>query len=447
MTTALTTTARPPERHRRSRAGRDVLRSNGLLLLTLSAVVSRFVLLSAALVAIGMLMVAPGLSSSFRFSWVRAASVVVAGWLLYGLAIGSLPSPGAVGRWVDFFTTEGRAILPLLVLAAASSLSSRAVIERTLWRTIVLLVVSAGLALVLDVLGSSWVGGFRLFHGFTSGHHVPGFLYGLGIVYILIRRPFATSLLHFGSLAVLGAAVVSSGSRASLVGLGAVGAYLMLRRASTGTTKRVLAVAAACILVLVVSPRFRDTVTSFGSTRITSNAGELFRSRDNVDIAAVATSGAEANVLKRFGLFGEALDDFVASPFIGRGIYRFNDLDTVPVGVERIVNVDVAGERVHSDLQAHNMLLQLLSETGLVGTLAFVSVYWLVWRSARGRRLDPDAAQLMLVARAAIVFSFGVGLTSAALLTAGLGILASVLIGLGASYHRLPYTPRDVSVT
>lgn len=421
--------------------------SNGLVLLVASAVFSRFATTSAVLAGMGIVLVAPSLPAAARLPWVKAAIVVVAGWMMYGAAIGSLPSPSDVGSWSSFATSEGRAILPFVVLAGASALPSRRAVDVTLTRSIKLLVVSAAAALALDAAGSAAVGGVRLFHGFTSGHHVPGFLYGLGIVYILVRRPFAAGAVHWASLGVLLAAVVSSGSRASIVGLGAVALYWAARHTRVSLLERIVAVVAVGALLLAASPRFRDTLTSLGTSRILSSAQDLFESRDNVNVRSVAQSGAEANVLNRFGLYGEALDDFRASPFIGRGIYRFNDVDTQKTGVEGLIHVDVRGVRVHSDLQAHNMILQLLSETGLIGTLGFLGVWVLPWRWTRFREPDGDAAEYASLLKLTTVFSFAVGFTSAALLTAGLGVIAALLIGSCARACTLPYTAADAKRT
>ena len=399
-------------------------------------------------------------------------------WLIFGLLVGSLPSPmdpGAVFRWGS---TEGRSLLALFAIAVGASFrSERAVV--TMLRSIVFVI---SLSLVIGFVSHVFHVGpplyehrpRKLFHGLTSSHHVPGFL-GASVVLIVASLPRQFSLRTRLVAVLVGLVAVGwSASRTSLAALAValivLFAHLLSRRRLCLAIAAVVCVSAALVPVV---PRFRQTIEIVTRPEFASEVVSSFETGTMRNARRLSDSGVEANILLRFAMWGAEFDDVRRSPLLGLGRFRGDDVETQLFGRDGFVVVALDGERRHSHAQPHNMYLYLLGETGLTGLAVFSTPYvWAVSRSRqRTRRSDvgrakddpspeivdgpavspfglvhwvaprtdhgPNRDSWRALARAMLVFGLVAALTSAGLLTTGLGLVVNLAVfGAAGSCER-----------
>ena len=149
---------------------------------------------------------------------------------------------------------------------------------------------------------------------------------------------------------------------------------------------------------------------------------------------------ADANILIRFALWGQAMDQFESSPIVGIGRFRVNDRDLEFRGTEGLVWVATGGDRFHNDDEPHNQLLYLLAETGVVGLLAYATPFVFAWRWTRRR---PNGAagdeQWRMLSRVSLLYAVIVGLVSSGTMGTGLGLITAVLyFGAARAYALEP---------
>jgi O-antigen ligase len=106
-------------------------------------------------------------------------------------------------------------------------------------------------------------------------------------------------------------------------------------------------------------------------------------------------STVDANSLTRLIIWGAAWQVFLSSPWIGVGFGNFKEVygDLIP-GYARV-------------LDTHNLLLQLLSETGIVGLIAFVILITITLRVAKRKARSPNTTE-RIVAVGALAAIMGV---------------------------------------
>ncbi len=141
---------------------------------------------------------------------------------------------------------------------------------------------------------------------------------------------------------------------------------------------------------------------------------------------------AEYNVMSRYVLWGQAIEDFVESPLIGVGISRFDDsaavIATFPNEKEEYFavkavpdyweygpfRVNVGAEQAHTDQSAHNMYLQVLAEGGIVFLLLLATVIGSTVKrlqqiARRGDSLTPALAHGTVLGIYAVLVASGFG--------------------------------------
>ena len=199
----------------------------------------------------------------------------------------------------------------------------------------------------------------RKFTGFWQAHNTTGGVYALASVLALALlrdaplTPKMKQLLQVLFLVCLGGLLFSY-SRGSYLGF-LVGAAFILPLRKVGTTLR----AALLIGIPVV---LLGLMTSSVFNRIDSIADPDY--------------GTAAD---RFVIWGEALDDFAASPIIGIGYGRFNDDVTGWAGVKSLVWVGVRGVIQNNDAHAHNSYLHFMAEGGIIGLWLTLRIWWYAW--------------------------------------------------------------------
>ncbi|MEM1333565.1 MAG: O-antigen ligase family protein [Actinomycetota bacterium] len=363
-----------------------------------------------------------------------AAACLVGFWLLYGAVVGSLPSPGRPAEVLAFIQAEGRGLIPPVLFIAALGQPTAQSANRALDAILRVLAATAPLALLIGAATGLGFARNGLFHAFTSSHHVPGFIYGLGAAGRFVRRrPFDTRTRQIVILLML-AIVFLSGSRATLVGLLLVGAYLVFKdRNPALVLRRSIALAVCVTMLLAFSPRARNTAADFLAPDFFTKLGDAFEGEGT---GSDRLTSSTANVVKRFGLFGEAVALTLRSPVLGVGPFRFNDVEREYVGTEGLVAVAIDGQREFNDFQAHNMILHVSAETGLLGVALFLWPLGVVLRQTRTRRPTDESEVGRVLARVVLLFSVGVGVATAGLLTAGLGFVAYPILGLTVRASR-----------
>ena len=368
-------------------------------------------------------------------------TIFLASLVVSALVVDSLPNNDNLNAFLtklpEFVTGEGRvflAFLPLLLTAVCRPGDASIDFVVRLFRGV------AWVGLVMATVGQLpplrshlyAVGTDHLF-GLSSSHHVSGFLFGTtALILLTTHRGNRRSNLWLG-VAMMGA-VVLTGSRTTLVGIGITALVALVFRSSSSVSAawlRRFRIATVIGLALLIPLQTTLRVPILQPEVISSGIDNL--SQADPELGTGAYDPRTANSLKRFVLWGEGIGAFSSSPLVGVGAFRFNDQITRTWGEEGIVELGMEGRRDHSVSTAHNAYLQLLAEMGLVG-LGLLLAIWvgLLVRLNRNRKLTwlsdtqrSDAESAMLV----IIFALGTGLTSSSLFTPGLCMPVLLYIG------------------
>ncbi|WP_166657405.1 O-antigen ligase family protein [Ilumatobacter fluminis] len=427
-----------------------------LVVLVVAATISDADALSAFLVAVGLLVGAWPAWTMRRDRIVIVAGTIVATWLVYGLIVGSLPSPNSTGDVADWASTEGRVLVVVATIAIASAVTSIVDLRWT-GRSIVLAVTAAHvLAFVAFGAGSS-LPGFRvdlngLFMGLSSSHHVVGFV-AVGVLMIVLSCPswFVSWQQAVAGLVAL-ASIVAAGSRTSLLALLCGGAVIAWRRLDR--RRFVIAVVIVALLgaaLVASSARFRTTVDVMTRPEFPSEVWRSFTNGGTQGIRDMSDSAPEANILLRVALWGVAAEDFVDSPIVGIGVFRQNDDDLAFEGVRHVVFVATSGENRFGDDEPHNVLLFLGQEVGVLGVALYATPYMMAWRRTRRRDEGPDDGgvvgldEVRLLTRATIVMAFAGSMVSSGVLATGLGLVSNAMIFAAAAVVTAARRDREIT--
>jgi O-antigen ligase len=407
-------------------------------LLIVSAAFSAYDAPSVLAGAIGIVCAGPAAVSARRHPVTQAFFVLGVVWVVYGFAVGAMPSLGDRAAISDWVSTEGRALVVIGVGAAMCGLQRPATFTMLLRAVITIVASVSGLTAALYVAGVDAVRGGNLLHGFTTSHHVPGFLACAGMIMLIVRPGVVPNpLVRAVALAAMFGAAVLSGSRTSILAVMICAAVVVARRRSIRSL-----IAPALIGVVVVglalagSSRLRETVEIVTSAEFYSSAGESFSTGDSIRAIELSSSEAEANMLIRFSIWGRTVDQFVESPIIGIGRYRVNDEAPTSSGVKGVVYLVTDAERLHTDAQPHNQFLYLLAETGVLGLALGLLPFWRAWRLTAPLDGRPGERDRML-SRLGMLFGGLVGLVSAGMLGTGVGLIGMMMVFGGARAWEL----------
>lgn len=422
-----------------------------LVLLVAASACSGSEVVSAVLAGLGLIAGAPVVWRNRSATVVRLALAIVGVWLVYGLLVGSLPPPTrlrGVRRWA---TTEGRVLVVVATMAVASGIPDRVTLRR-LCRSVAALVTVIHLVALVPFLLKFGVPLFpirinRLYAGLTSSHHVPGFLSAVVIVVVLSCPGWFTAWQRRGVVAVALVTIVLSSSRSALLGLLLGGLLIAARRLDR---RRVLPAIVGVLLlgslVVASNARFRTTLDVVTRREFPSEVWTAFSDGPG-GLRGLSDSPAEANILIRIGLWGEAARGFADSPLIGIGAFRQNDPDREYRGIRHLVWLATDARRGFNDFEPHNVVLYLAHEFGLMGLALHGAPYVVAWRRCRVRpprrdgdedendvEGDDDVPQIALLGRATILVAFGISMVSSGILATGLGLASSsVIFGAAAA--------------
>lgn len=423
---------------------RRLIDSDRLLVLSsalfiVSAAFSAYDAVSVVAGAVGIACAGPAAVSAHRHPVARAFFALGVVWVVYGFAVGAMPSMGDRTALADWVSTEGRALVVIGVGAAMCGLQRSATFT-VLLRAVVAIVASvSGLTAALYVAGADVVRGGNLLHGFTTSHHVPGFLACAGMIVLIVRPGLVPNVgVRVVALASMFGAAVLSGSRTSILAVIICAAVVVARRRSVRTLIAPAAIGVVVVgLALAGSSRLRETVEIVTSADFYSSAAESFSTGNSTRAIELSSSEAEANMLIRFSIWGRTVDQFVESPIIGIGRYRVNDEVPTSSGVKGLVFVVTDAERrLHTDAQPHNQYLYLLAETGVLGFALGLLPFWRAWRLTEPADGQPGQRDRML-SRLGMLFGGLVGLVSAGMLGTGVGLIGMMMIFGGARSWEL----------
>lgn len=435
-------TARPP-----ARSAFVVLATRGTLLMLLWGI---FAIRMPALVAVG---IASGLlllgfrllttAALDRLSVLVAVNIVY--WLFSGFLCGAL-TPSTVLA-ASYYSNEGRIFVSYAVLVIAS----HCVVGRATLRLVVnqvALMAIAGVALYLLWAvarpGILSVGHARNFSGLLTSHTGSGTFFAELCIFLLIYAAHARSrlLLCVGAATLL--PVLGSASRQSLLGLAVVLAWYLYRRLSLRTfvVGLVLVTGVVVSMPYVAPHTFERTAGLFDSATLRAIAAQAHA-------ASTASwqpgqekelEGEDVNVLGRIVYWAHALGQFRDSPFIGAGFGRFNDFNVHYSGPAGLARVGTSGQINPATLQAHNSYLHVLAETGLVGLVLLLTVWWQLWRRStralRTFRDTPWIAGYFEALRGMIVFLMAGALFGHALAAPIDAVPVLTLLGTGVAFCR-----------
>lgn len=403
----------------------------------LAAVVSRSNLVAAASVGLGTVLAVQRCLAAGRMRWFGL--LVVANslyWIAYGLAIGSLPG---LSGWIPFITTEGRVLVALVPLVGLACARTGRAHVRVLERLFEVVAIVLGALLVAYWAGLPVVPRFQRgnFHGLTATHHAPAFIAGVVLIVLMATWPARRRWPRLVLVALLFAVVLASRSRAGLVGLGVAALFAALWRLEvTRLVRWVVVTAVAGLAVLTFVPRASQTVQ------------RLFDEDFQEQIQVVAgggerlpTSTLEANILRRVSNWTHARQLISSSPLIGIGPWRYDDELDSRVGIEGLAAPVVSGELVHSDGHTHNVYLQVMTETGLIGVMLmgalWVGMLVALWRAGRKRQHDRALEPWLLAGWCGIGFGLGVSLTDIGLINPALTFPLTLVLGTVLAFAEL----------
>jgi O-antigen ligase len=342
-----------------------------------------------AALAAGGLLTAAALVVRVRVS--RTALLVLAflGWsVLSGLVGGGLRPADLLD--MDFWRNDGRlfvAYVPLVLLGFhAPSLETLRLALRFM---ALVAAVSFTHFLVFLALG----GPGPRFEGFFTHHIGAGGFFGL----------FATAMVVVGAetgrrrYRWLGYAVfllmLVAGSRAALLaGAGTLGLWMVVNPLGRRSARTLLPAVAALVLTLPwLAP---DAVGRFTEYPLRELPLQMVQGAEDISWQDPAEDriygGPYWNAVWRVVFWRRGVELFARSPLVGVGFGRYNDSDFDTVGLEGLAAPASGGYVISSPLSAHNTVLHLLAETGLVGLVLFGLIWGRILLRTRPRPGDPD---------------------------------------------------------
>lgn len=260
-----------------------------------------------------------------------------------------------------------------------------------------------------------------LVHGFTSSHHVPGSLAAVGVLLAFDetrRSKPMRAMLVVPNLAIL----LLADSRAAVIGLAVALALPKLVALRGSRAWRYLGCVLIVLAAVVAMP---DQVRSVGDRL---GLGAAARVLTGAIDSSQRLDARTANVATRFDLFEDALHRFQRSPLVGTGPLTFdNDTQIRQVGPLVAVS-EPSTQPVHTDAQAHQLVLHLLAEGGLLGAMVMLAP-WTLFAKRLWKSMESQGA----VGARFMVFAAAAGVATLGPLTPGIGIPA-----LLASTRYLP---------
>ena len=321
--------------------------------------------------------------------------VYVDGFITFVAGMAFLAYVAATALWSPSLTMVRREMMMMLPLGTWSLLTAALVIAPERERVRRFLVLTALIGLVVTIHG--WFLRFTLGDfvfspewgriGFRAFYQVAGQMGGTTAVVLVAlameeRRSLRVRMLWLLAAAVCLTFTFMAGSRLAMVGM-LVGLALLVAtlplRVGRGQLEisRAHLVALAGLAVAVIGLAYVEYA------EIPLTTVERLRS-------AVSRLGDESGILARYdrpNYLRVAFQVWLSAPFFGVGLMGF-----APVG---FLSEGPGGH-------PHNLIMQILAETGLVGLALFVALLWSAYRHLSWRRLQTDRLLAAVLATSAV---------------------------------------------
>ena len=261
------------------------------------------------------------------------------------------------------------------------------------------------------------------------------------------RLEGATGDPNFLAAGVVSALVLAAGllvtARQPLVKLGLVGAIAVLATGLVASQSRggIIAMLVVIAASFVFFRRRRAYAALMALVLIGASAAYFSATPDALDRLTRATDGGSG----RTGLWTVAERAFVDHPVVGVGLNNFNavaaDYTRQPGVLERVQKI------VEQPTVVHNLYLQQLTETGIIGFLLLMGVMWAAlaaaWRAGRLAEEDGDG-DLEVLARAILVANIGM-LAASVFISDAVDRRVWILLALGPAAFAIARRGRNGS--
>lgn len=376
-------------------------------------------------------------------------------WIISGLLTGGITPLDLLN--IKLWNGDGRIVIgsmPLLLysMVRLTHWELKHTINTMLWMGLIGIV----LYMAWATMGVSWLAGAGHpdeFHAFLSSHTGAGTFFGCLATFTTLygyeKKNWMIALL---GLALIGP-TFSSGSRESLVGIMAVmGWYLVIR-----SPKPHLIIGAALVggLLFVTLPTVISQKTyertygllqwSFITGMVTqaeraATSNWQFGDWNLEDEDSSSLEEGDGTTLVRIQLWVYAAKRIMARPMFGMGWGRFNDPHVHFIDASPFLSIGATGVKALVPSTAHNSYFQIGAESGLVGLVMYMSIWYILFRRC-GRAIDAFAGLTDLKAyyvalQGNIVFILTCGLTGHALGSPSVMLPTMVLLGAGSSFLR-----------
>lgn len=370
-------------------------------------------------------------------------------WLLLGWFVGAVPH--TVTEGLTWLNDDGRllvALVPLFFLAIARPRPADIrffvrMVQWSVWLNLMVFVLALT-GLLPRSVGA--INGLNYF-GLASSHHASGLISGASLIILLASRRWQPGPSITAAVVASGVLLIASGSRTTMIGLAAVGVYVVLSRRRFGQAMRfaVLGLVAAA-LILLVSAKASSTVAALFSPEFQQQSIAAFFSGMDQEQSRVFVNyssplpGYLANIVARFFYFGIAVGLWLKSPLLGIGSFRYNDSNLQFFGWDGVADFAVGGVNGANAINgAHNEYLGLLAENGVLG-LVFLLYLWIKLFMA-SRRRPGLPGPLSASVRAMVVFCLVTAFTGYTLSSPALTFVALTWIALVVTCDFSGMTP------
>jgi O-antigen ligase len=362
-------------------------------------------------------------------------------WLGTAFFVGSV-SPGDLAT-PRFFSGDGRIFLYYLPLLLFSVITAT---RRDLMAGISLLKVLAvacfGLMCVW-VISPRGLSTSKFFTGFISTHTAAGTFFGAIATSLLIYGVHLRSLriAVFGALALL--PTVASGSREAMLSIIAVaGWYVIITRRFRLAVGLMAAGLVGIAALPVISPSAYARTKVLVAPETWSRIQHIIKSTPSPMgfVKSEGGSEGEVNALNRILFWLYAAGRIEASPIVGIGFGRLNDIGVQLTPYAGVAKLGFSGVKVLNTANAHNSYLQLLAENGIVGLALLLSV-WLVCylrlgALAKRMSMDKEIQAFCVMGQSVIIFTLSSSMVGHALGAPAIGFPVLAVTGLALAYDR-----------
>ena len=414
--------------------------------------------------AIGLLIIVTGvfflILSQARLDKITVILLLnIAYWLFSGFFVGSIAPLDLINP--SFLNGDGRILIsysPLLLFGATTIQWSN--VDILVKTTLHVALASLFFCAVWFATGASFLseGMAGNYVGFLTSHTGGGTFFGvLSIFLILFGHLSGNRLVHIvGWLMVI--PMLASASREAMLAFLVVSVWYVLKmRNRKVLIGGVMGIIVFTLLMPIVVPHTWNRTVNLFSYRLIEDVveqidvSEHYQPSDDRETGKSDGSlvvGAQHNVLARIMFWTYALRRFAESPIFGIGFGRYNDGTTGQAGIEGLVYMVFGGKKIFSVGNAHNSYIHILCETGILGLVLFLWLWYCIYFRLRAAiseyREWKDMRSLMIAAQGVVIFALFSALTGHALAAPSLMLPVTIIVGIALAAQK-SFTPSVVN--